>query len=54
MLLIMRRVTTINHRPSWLILTFLPSGSIDVDYLGLSGWRGSGELSRVPSCAAVQ
>jgi hypothetical protein len=47
-LLVVRRDTTVNHKPTWLILTFLPNGSIDIDYLGLSGWRGSGELWRIP------
>jgi len=54
MLVTVRRVSTLNHKPSWLVLTFLPSGSIDVDYLGLSGWRGSGELWRIPGYISVQ
>lgn len=52
LLLIIRRDTTLSHRNTWLILTFLDDGNVDVDYIGRSGWRGSGELSRVPSYTA--
>jgi hypothetical protein len=54
LLLVLRRDTTANHKGTWLILTFLADGSVDVDYIGHSGWRGSGELSRVPSYTALR
>jgi hypothetical protein len=34
---------------SWMILTFRPNGVIDVELIGHSGWRGDGELWRVPA-----
>jgi hypothetical protein len=33
----------------WMILTFTGNGVIDVDLIGHSGWRGDGELWRVPA-----
>jgi hypothetical protein len=33
----------------WMILTFRINGTIDVDLIGHSGWRGDGELWRVPA-----
>jgi hypothetical protein len=33
---------------NWFILTFRPRGVIDVELIGHSGWRGDGELWRVP------
>jgi hypothetical protein len=52
LLLALRRDTTLSHRNAWLILTFLRNGDVDVDYIGRSGWRGQGELSRVPNYTA--
>ena len=49
MLITLRRDATLTHRGTWLILTFLSNGRIDVDWIGHSGWRGSGELWRVPA-----
>ena len=39
---------------SWMILTFRPNGVIDVDLIGYSGWRGDGELWRVPAILSHQ
>jgi len=52
LLLVLRRDTTANRKPMWLILTFLANGNVDVDYIGRSGWRGAGELTRVPNYTA--
>jgi hypothetical protein len=52
MLLVLRRDTTAVHHGTWLILTFLRNGDVDVDYIGRSGWRGQGELTRVPNYMA--
>lgn len=52
MLLVLRRDTTASHHGTWLILTFLASGEVDVDYIGRSGWRGEGELWRAPTYTA--
>jgi hypothetical protein len=38
----------------WFILTFQPSGTVDVDLIGHSGWRGDGELWRVPALQRQQ
>jgi hypothetical protein len=51
-LLVLRRDTTAIHKGTWLILTFLTNGNVDVDYVGRSGWRGAGELTRVPTYTA--
>jgi hypothetical protein len=32
----------------WMILTFRGNGNVDVDLIGHAGWRGDGELWRVP------
>ena len=52
MLLVIRRDTTASRHGSWLILTFLDNGDVDVDYIGHSGWRGQGELTRIPTYTA--
>ena len=39
---------------SWMILTFHGKDTIDVDLIGHSGWRGDGELWRVPSILRQQ
>ncbi len=37
------------RKGAWMILTFLGNGNVDVDWLGRSGWRGTGwALTRVP------
>ncbi len=46
MLLVLRRNRTASREGVWLILTFHENGSADVDWVGRSGWRGQGELSR--------
>jgi hypothetical protein len=51
MLLVIRKDVTATRAGSWLILTFLGDGRVDVDWIGRSGWRGSGELWRVPKPA---
>jgi len=33
---------------AWMILTFRNTDTIDVDWIGRSGWRGEGELTRPP------
>jgi len=38
----------------WLILTFRGHGTIDVELIGHSGWRGEGELWRVPPSDALR
>ena len=45
-LLVLRRNNTLTRAGSWLILTFRANGDADVDWIGRSGWRGSGELWR--------
>jgi hypothetical protein len=50
-LLVLRRDTTFTHANSWMILTYLGNGRLDVDWIGHSGWRGSGELWRSPELA---
>lgn len=51
MLLILRRNGVSPLKGNWMILTFRGNGTIDVDWIGHSGWRGEGELSRVRSFA---
>jgi len=48
MLIVLRRDGTASHHGSWMVMTFLEDGDIGVDWIGKSGWRGSGEFSRVP------
>lgn len=47
LLLVLRRNRTATRAGSWMILTFRANGSADVDWIGRSGWRGTGELGRV-------
>jgi len=54
MLITLRRDTTLTHKGIWMILTFTGDGKVDVDWIGHSGWRGNGELWRVPNLAASQ
>jgi hypothetical protein len=49
MLLKMHRFGASAGTGAWVILTFQDDGVIDVDWIGHSGWRGSGELWRVPA-----
>jgi hypothetical protein len=46
MLLKLRRNRTTSPAGAWMILTFLGNGRVDVDWIGRSGWRGTGELWR--------
>ncbi len=46
LLLILHRNRTATHAGNWMILTFHENGHADVDWIGRSGWRGSGELWR--------
>lgn len=52
MLLILRRNGASPLKGTWMILTFQPDGSIDVQWLGHAGWHGEGELWRVPAWSA--
>jgi hypothetical protein len=47
-LLVLRRNGASTQSGNWLILTFRGNGTIDVDWIGRAGFRGQGELSRVP------
>jgi hypothetical protein len=49
MLLKLRRYGASGGTGNWLILTFHGGETIDVDMIGHSGWRGDGELWRVPA-----
>jgi len=53
MLLQLRRFGASAGTGAWVILTFQDDGVIDVDWIGHSGWRGSGELWRVPPVMRV-
>ena len=46
LLLMLHRDRTATRSGSWMILTFRANGSVDVDWIGRSGWRGAGELWR--------
>ena len=54
MLLILHRDNSAMNKGAWMILTFRPNGVIDVDWVGRSGWRGQGELWRVPALQIPQ
>jgi len=47
MLLRMRRFGVSANTGYWMILTFRGNGTVDVEGIGYSGWRGDGELWRV-------
>lgn len=47
-LLILRRNGVSERNGNWMILTFRGNGVVDVDWIGRAGWRGQGELWRVP------
>jgi hypothetical protein len=49
LLLMLHRDGTATPAGAWLILTFRPTGNVDVDWIGRSGWRGTGELWPVPA-----
>ena len=49
LLLQTRRFGTSAGTGAWIILTFQRNGTVDVDFLGHSGWRGDGELWRAPA-----
>jgi hypothetical protein len=38
---------------AWMILTFRGDGNVDVDFIGHNGYRGDGELTRVPSLSGL-
>jgi hypothetical protein len=49
LLLILHRRNAASKAGAWMILSFRPDGeSVDVDWVGRSGWRGTGELTRTP------
>jgi hypothetical protein len=54
MLLKLRRFGASAGTGAWLILTFQGQGTIDVDWIGHSGWRGQGELWRVSDIMRAQ
>lgn len=54
MLLELRRNGVHIGKGSWVILTFRGNGNVDVDWIGRAGWRGEGELWRVPSAMTHQ
>jgi hypothetical protein len=47
-LLVLRRNGGSQLGGTWMILTFRDADDIDVDWIGRAGWRGEGELVRVP------
>jgi hypothetical protein len=49
LLLKFRRYGASGNTGTWMILTFRGNGAIDVDLIGHSGWRGDGELWRIPA-----
>jgi hypothetical protein len=49
LLLETRRFGASTGTGTWMILTFRGNGTVDIDVLGHSGWRGEGELWRVPA-----
>jgi hypothetical protein len=49
LLLRLRRNGVSTSTGNWLILTFGRNGVVNVDMVGHSGWRGDGELWRVPA-----
>jgi hypothetical protein len=53
-LITIRRDGTLSHEGTWMILTFHANGNVDVDWIGRSGYRGTGELARVPSLAGFR
>lgn len=54
LLLHLRRFGLSAGTGGWLILTFHPNGVADVELIGHSGWRGDGQLWRVPEMLRVQ
>ena len=48
MLIKLRRYGFSAGTGSWMILTFEGNGTINVNLIGHAGWRGDGELWRVP------
>jgi hypothetical protein len=53
LLLKLRRFGVSANVGSFMILTFRADGTINVDFVGHSGWRGDGELWRAPFPASA-
>ncbi len=54
LLLRLKRYGLSSGAAKWMILTFRGNGTVDVDLIGNSGWRGDGELWRAPLLAMPQ